>query len=174
MNKIVNKLKTVPALINETVVTKQQEQLINTIKDAFCKEYKLNVKLYLTGDATYKKYNMKDYTLGFCVPSKGKVVVKVSNDVSETIETLMHELTHAYQYKYLRSMLQYGMKQQEVYGRCSNDDVYWNSVHEQHARLCGEELAKKILKNKNNIRRAIKSYNIEEALHRINYNVMAV
>lgn len=173
--KVVNKIKTAKVFINEVVTVKQQEKLINEIKDAFCRIYKLNVKLHLTGEATYKAYEyMDEHTYGYFLPNKGEIVLKVSDNVSETVDALTHELIHAYQYKHLRNMFMYGVKQQETYGSGCADMVYYNSVHEQHARLCAKELTRKIMKNKNNIRNIVKSYDIDETLHKIDYTSMAV
>ena len=165
-------LKDIKNFCEECVLTKQQEEYIKEVYTTFCKLHRISgVKLELTGAATFKAYGMKENVNGYFSPAKNKIVVKVQKDINKTIRTLVHELVHAYQYEYLNDMFEYGRLQQKVYGK---KVAYRDSVHEQHARLCAEEIVSLLKNNSSKVSRVLRSYDIEGALYRINYNALAV
>lgn len=166
------------ALAEEKVLIALSKNTLENIFNTYCKAKNINgVKLVLAGEASWNKY-LRAETVNGSYNSKTKtVVVKVREDKTATIETLMHELTHAYQDVYHKDMLNYGRTQKAMYSGEYGYDAYYYSVHEQHARLCGKDLrmiAKKNIKSETALYRAFRKYNMEDAFYRINTTAYAV
>ena len=65
--------------------------------------------------------------------NKDKLIVLYKSE--DMLSTLFHELTHAYQHRYLHMI----MEDEEFY-RSTNIDNYWNRPMEQHARIVAKTL----------------------------------
>lgn len=171
-------IKTVIAMAEEKVLIGLAKNKLEYIFDTFCKAKNINgVKLVLVGEASWDKY-LRAETVNGSYNSKTKtVVVKVREDKGATIETLMHELTHAYQDAYHKDMLNYGRTQKARYSSDYGYDAYYYSVHEQHARICGADLRGVIRRNNQSelhLLRAFRKYNMEDVFHRINTAAYAI
>lgn len=157
-------------LAEEKVMIGLSKSTLENIFDTYCKAKNIKgVKLVLTGDATWNKYLRNERVNGSYNSKTKTVVVKVRENKAATIETLMHELTHAYQDVYHKDMLNYGRTQKATYSADYGYDAYYYSVHEQHARICGADLGKIARRAKDNkaLYNAFKKFNMEDAFYRI-------
>lgn len=67
------------------------------------------------------------------------IVIYHSKDM---VKTLLHELTHAFQYKYMKYMME-----DETLYRTTRQDNYWDRPIERHARLAANSIMKHLDKN---------------------------
>ena len=171
-------IKTVMAMTEEKVLIALAKKELEYIFNTFCKAKNINgVELVLVGEATWSKYLRKETVNGHYNSKTKTVVVKVRGDKGATIETLMHELTHAYQDAYHKDMLNYGRTQKAMYSNEHGYDAYYYSVHEQHARICGTDLRGIIRRNNKSelhLLRAFRKYSMEDAFRRINTVAYAI
>lgn len=170
-------IKTVITMAEEKILIGLAKKQLEYIFDTFCRAKNINgVELVLVGEATWSKYLRKETVNGHYNSKTKTVVVKVREDKGATIETLMHELTHAYQDAYHKDMLNYGRAQKSTYKEYGYD-AYYCSVHEQHARICGADLRGIIRRNNQSelhLLRAFRKYNMEDAFYRIDTTVYAM
>ena len=111
------------------------------------KQYK-NILVYK--NLFKKKFGVKsDVVFGLRKPKKtlrGRynfdkdIIVIYHSD--NMLRTFIHELTHAYQKKYMSNL----MKLEEIYRNTTNDEYYYRPI-EQHARLVAESISKYLEKN---------------------------
>ena len=87
-------------------------------------------------DVKYKKYVTRPSVNGYHNGSKGHIVVFVDGDLRKNTVTLLHELTHAYQKKYMT--IQFNASR---YALANNKVSYRDSWHEVHSRHCADILA---------------------------------
>lgn len=171
-------IKKAIAMTEEKVLIALSRKTLENIFNTYCKAKNINgVELVLVGEASWDKYLRAETVNGSYNSKTKRVVVKVREDKAATIETLMHELTHAYQDVYHKDMLEYGRSQKARYSSDYGFDAYYYSVHEQHARLCGKDLrliAMKNIKSEVALYRAFRRYNMEDAFYRINTTAYAM
>lgn len=161
-------LKTVVAMAEDKILESLCRKELESIVELFCKAKRIpKVELVLVGEYKKDKYFRHDGVNGYYSPSKNRVTVRMGRKKSDMIKTLMHELTHAYQNTYHKDMLNYGMRQQKKYREIYGYQAYYLSVHEQHARVCGDELASMVRRSSNNtsLYRAFKGYSMEQRFY---------
>lgn len=109
-------------------------QLRKTEK-AFKKAYGVDTEVKYI-DVKYKELVTKPNVNGYHNGVKGHIVVFVDNNLNKNKVTLLHELTHAYQRKYM--FKQFNASKIAL----ANKKVsYRDSWHETHARHCADILA---------------------------------
>lgn len=107
---------------------------LSKIEKAFKRAYKVDI------DVVYIDNNDKSLIKGknnngYYHHLRKHIVIFVRNDFNATIKTLIHELTHAYQMKYMTDKMNES-RRQLVNGEVS----YRNAWHERHARSCSNIL----------------------------------
>lgn len=171
-------IKKAMTLAEEKIMIGLAKKELENIFNIFCKAKNIKgVELVLVGEATWSKYLRKETVNGCYDPNNKKIIVKVKSSRVNTITTLMHELTHAYQDVYHKDMLNYGRTQKARYSSEYGYDAYYYSVHEQHARICGSDLAGVIRRNNKSdlhLLSAFRKYSMEDAFNRINTEAYAI
>lgn len=161
-------LKTVVIIAEDKILESLCRKELESIVDLFCRAKRIpKVELMLVGEYKKDKYFRHDKVNGHYSPNKNRVTVRMGRKKNDMIKTLMHELTHAYQATYHKDMLDYGMKQQKMYRKKYGYEAYYLSVHEQHARVCGDELASIVRRSSNNVSlyKSFKNYNMEDKFY---------
>ena len=102
---------------------------------AFKRAYGVNTEVKYI-DAKYKEFVTRPTVRGYHDGNKGHIVVFVTNDLKRNTITLLHELTHAFQKKYMTR--QFNASRQAL---ANNKVSYRDSWHEVHARHCADILA---------------------------------
>lgn len=178
MKKTLN-LSQLVAKAGDELLIKLADKEILPIVDAFCKANRIvTPDVVYVGDIINRNKLRANTVMGKYNGAYNVVTLRLGRTKAEMIETLMHELTHAYQHAYHPDMIAYGRTQQReyemVYGRY---DVYRESVHEQHARACAKHLAKIVRvcgKDYAKMRRMFKEFSMEGVFHEIRYNTLKV
>lgn len=165
-------------LVKKGIATIEERKMINKHRDnieaafnAFCKAYNLKgINLVLVGDVTWNLYLDRKDIEGHYRHSDKELVVKVNEkNMRDVYDTLFHELTHAYQFKYHMGLVKHGFLQQQAYK--NSPAAYTYSVHEQHARLCAIDIYKIYRQCKGDMNmfcRSLKAYRMEDAFYSIN------
>ncbi len=169
------------------IVTKAGDELlikltnkeIMPILEAYCKAKNIvTPNVVYVGDVVNKTKLRKETVMGKYNNTHNAVTLRIGRTKTETISTLMHELTHVYQHTYHPEMIRYGRMQQKEYAeRYGRYDVYRESVHEQHARACAAHLTKIVKecgKDYAKMTRKFKAFNMEQVFHEIRYNTLTV
>lgn len=106
------------------------------VERAFKRAYKIQIEvLYI--DVKHKSKIARKNVKGYRQPLKNQIVVFIDNNVLRNVETLLHELTHEYQERYMNK--QY-IKSKEALNKNKTKEAYNNSWHEKHARHCAKLL----------------------------------
>ena len=120
-------VKKIARLVHEEFLTMgasdKRVAALKKIERQFKKAYKVKVEVkYVDG-----KYNITA-SRGYH-HRRGVVVVYVTNDLRANTKTLLHELTHAYQYQFMNKKFMASTK-----AMAAGKVTYKNSWHETHAR----------------------------------------
>lgn len=87
-------------------------------------------------DVKYKELVTRPTVNGYHNGNKGHIVVFIDGNLKKNTVTLLHELTHAYQKKYMTR--QFNASRQAL---ANNKVSYKDAWHEVHARHCADILA---------------------------------
>ena len=120
------------ALSNKDARVRELQKVERTFKS----KYNVDVKVVYI-DAKDKALIANKTVNGFRCNLTSKIVVFVTKDIVRNAETLLHELTHAYQSTHMTTKFK-ASKKQLVDGKVS----YRNAWHERHARSCANKLIK--------------------------------
>jgi hypothetical protein len=177
MKKTLN-LSQLVAKAGDELLIKLADKEILPIVDAFCKANRIvTPDVVYVGEIINRNKLRAETVMGKYTGAYNVVTLRLGRTKAEMIETLMHELTHAYQDAYHKDMLNYGRTQKARYSSDYGYDAYYYSVHEQHARICGADLRGVIRRNNQSelhLLRAFRKYNMEDAFHRINTEAYAI
>ena len=105
------------------------------VERAFKKAYNVDTEVKYI-DAKYKEYVTRPTVNGYHNGNKGHIVVFVDGNLKKNTVTLLHELTHAYQKKYM--FRQFNASRIAL---ANNEVSYRDAWHEVHARHCADILA---------------------------------
>lgn len=109
-------------------------QKLMKLERKFKKHYKVDMEVKYI-DAKYKEYITRKTVKGMVRKNKDYIIVFVDGNVRRNAETLFHELTHAYQVKYMNRQFTRSDNALRA-GRVSYIDCW----HETHARHCAHLL----------------------------------
>ena len=130
IKKTIKKLVLEVGTLNRS--NKEIAQLIK-VEGAFKRAYRVDAEVKYV-DAKYRNYirpNVRGYHSG----KNNMIVVFVDGNTRRNAETLLHELTHAYQNKYMHKQLK---KSKMLLN--NNMVTYRDAWHEEHARHCAKLL----------------------------------
>lgn len=108
---------------------------LKKIERKFKRAYKVNAEVTYI-DVKLRFLICENDKRGFYTKTKNQAVVFVDGNMENNIRTLLHELTHAYQNKYINDKYTISTKLLKT-GKVS----YKNAWHEKHARHCAELLS---------------------------------
>lgn len=115
--------------------TDKRVKQLKQVERAFKRAYKIDTEV-LYVDANDKALIKEKTTNGYYHNIRKHIVVFVTNDIQKNTVTLLHELTHAYQAKYMSDKYMQS-KKDRLDGKVS----YRNAWHERHARSCANVLS---------------------------------
>lgn len=127
-------------------------------KEMIKKAFKVDVNIVIVNK---KKVTSKGIRRGYYRDSNKTIVIYKSDCM---LKTLLHELTHAFQYKYMKYM----MEDEELY-RTTYDDNYWDRPIEKHARIASNSIYDYLESNGID---SIKSLDISNVLFNIQNNIV--
>ena len=134
---------------------------LKVVERAFKRAYKVDVEVRYV-DAQYRELYKKKTVNGYYVSKRDVVVVFINGDTQRNKETLLHELTHAYQAQYMTKKFETSVRQ-KAQGKVS----YWDSWHETHARHCARLLVNSL--DFSIDLRVAESYGLAQDLYADNY-----
>lgn len=130
--------KTIKKLVKSTcelmTTDRKTIEYLTKIEKAFKKSYKVTTTVRYI-DSKYKDV-IRPGVNGFYSKDKNEIIVFISGDIKRETRTLLHELTHAYQCKFMTKMF---VKSTEL--KKAGKISYRDSWHETHARHCANLLA---------------------------------
>lgn len=132
------------ALVDNYALTSKDARVkeLQKVERTFKKTYNVDMKVVYV-DAKDKALIADDSINGFRCNMTSKIVVFITNDLVKNAETLLHELTHAYQAKYMTKKFN-ASKKELIKGKVS----YRNAWHERHARACANRLIQEYIDNR--------------------------
>ena len=130
--------KTVKNIVVENFTMNSSDTRVKQLRKterAFKRAYGVDTEVKYI-DVKYKEFVTRPSVNGYNNGSKGHIVVFVDGDLRKNTVTLLHELTHAYQMKYMTR--EFNASRHAL----ANKKVsYRDSWHEVHARHCADILA---------------------------------
>lgn len=130
--------KTVKNIVVENFTMDSDDRRVRhlmKVERAFKRAYGVNTEVKYI-DAKYKEFVTRPTVNGYHNGAKQHIVVFVNDNLDRNVITLLHELTHAYQKKYMTR--QFNASRQAL---ANNKVSYRDSWHEVHARHCADILA---------------------------------
>lgn len=115
-------------------ITDARVKQLRRTERAFKRAYNIDTKVVYV-DAKDKALIKDKKTKGYYHNIRKHIVVFLTNDIEKNTQTLLHELTHAYQAKYME--FKFKASKKELF----NGEVsYRNAWHERHARSSAAKL----------------------------------